>query len=114
MVRNSKIEEEVETDEADGDGTIGAKDNSLEKPTPIAVRSAIETIMDFFFLAESEEMQGCTIKISGMVENELVKNMKETLKRDIYEAFFHSFFFLFSWSNEPILTKNRISETQNK
>lgn len=35
---------------------IRSKLTSLEKPTPVAIRNAIETIMDFSFFAESEEI----------------------------------------------------------
>ena len=63
MVCNSEIKEEVENDEEDDYGTIGANDKCLEKPTPITIRSVIKTIVDFSFFPESEEMQGCTIKV---------------------------------------------------
>ena len=63
MVHNSKIEEQVESDEEDGSDLIGANDKCLEKPNSIVLRSAIETIMDVSFFAVSEEMQGCTIEI---------------------------------------------------
>ena len=63
VVRNSKVEDEVQSDEEDGDDLIGVNDKCLEKPTPIVIWSAIENIMDFNFFAVSEEKQGCTIKI---------------------------------------------------
>ena len=47
MVGNSKIEEEEESDEGDGDNTIGANDKCLKKPTQI-----LKTIMDFSLSAE--------------------------------------------------------------
>ena len=56
MVRNSKIEGDVESNEKDGDDTIGASDKCLEKPTPIATRNTIKTVMDFSFYAESDKM----------------------------------------------------------
>ena len=58
MVHNSEIEEEEEIDEEDGDEAIGANGKFLEKPTPIAIRSAIKTIINFSFCAKSDEMQG--------------------------------------------------------
>ena len=52
MVGKSKIEEEVESDEGDGDNTIGANDKCLKKPTQIAITRAVKTIMDFSLSAE--------------------------------------------------------------
>ena len=55
MTYNSKIQEEVESDEKNVDGTIRANDKCLEKPTPRAIRSAIETIINLRFSAESKK-----------------------------------------------------------
>ena len=60
---------EVEDDEEDGDDTI--KDKCLEKPTSIKLRSAIETLLDFSFFIESDDVQRCTMEISKLIEREL-------------------------------------------
>ena len=128
MVRNSKIEEEVQSDEEDD--FLGANDKCLEKPIPIAIRGAIESIMDFSFFTVSEKMQGCTMYIYGMVENELAKNMKQasaqilakenferSLIDDKLSSIYDIFFILspfFSYNNDPILTKTQIIQTFDK
>ena len=68
---------EVEDDEEEGDSTIEVSDNSLEKPTPIRLRGAIETRLDFSLFMESEKVQRCTLKISGLIENKYSKNLKQ-------------------------------------
>ena len=40
--------------------------------------------MDFCYYDEPEEMRGYTIKISGMVQNELPKNMKQASIKDSF------------------------------
>ena len=41
------------------------------------LRSAIETLMDFSFFMESEELQRYTMKISALEENDLSKKLKQ-------------------------------------
>ena len=82
MVR--EIEEPVESNEEYGDDTIGVNDKCQEKPTSIELRSAIETLMDFSFSMELEEVQRYTIKISALVENELSKNLKQAATKDYF------------------------------
>ena len=41
--------------------------------------------MSFSFFAEAEEIQQCTIKASGMVENGLAKNMKQAFIKDFFK-----------------------------
>ena len=60
---------EVKSDEEDGDDTIKVNDKCLEKPTSIDLRSAIETLVDFSFFMELEEVQRYTMKTSALVEN---------------------------------------------
>ena len=105
MVLNSKIEDEVQSGEEDDDYLIGANDNCLEKPTLTAIRSELKESWTPDLFTVSEEMQGWTIKMRGMVENEKAKNTKqasvqilasENFKRNliddqqskIYEVFF--------------------------
>ena len=83
MTYNSKIQEAVQSDEENVDGTIRANHKCLEKPTPRVIRSAIETIINLSFSAESKEMQGCTIIVSRMVENRLATNMKQASLKDL-------------------------------
>ena len=83
MTYNSKIQEEVQSDEENVDGTIRANDKCLEKPTPRAIRSAIKIVINLSFSAESKEMQGCTIIVSRMVENRLATNMKQASLKDL-------------------------------
>ena len=54
------------------------------KPTPIQLGSAIETLLDFSLFMESEEVQRCTMKISGLIENELSKNLKQASIKDYF------------------------------
>ena len=77
MVREDEESIEVEDDKEEGDNTIEANDNFLEKPTPIQFRSVIETLLDFSLFMETEEVQRCTMKISVLIENELSKNLKQ-------------------------------------
>ena len=51
MVREDEESIELE-DEEEGDNTIEVSDNCLEKPTPIQLRSAIETLFDFSLFME--------------------------------------------------------------
>ena len=60
---------EVKSDEEEGDDTIKVNDKCLEKPTSIDLRSAIETLVDFSFFMELEEVQRYTMKTSALVEN---------------------------------------------
>ena len=83
MVREDEESIELE-DEEEGDNTFEVSDNCLEKPTPIQLRSAIETLLDFSLFMESEEVQRCTMKISGLIENELSKNLKQTSIKDYF------------------------------
>ena len=73
---------EVEGDEEEDGNTIEVNNNCMEKPTPIQLGSAIETLLDFSLFMESEEVQRCTMKILGMIENELSKNLKQASIKD--------------------------------
>ena len=84
MVNEDEESIKVEDDEEERDNTIEVNDNCLEKPTPIQLRSAIETLLDFSFFMESEEVQCCTMKISGLIENELSKNLKQASIKDYF------------------------------
>ena len=84
MVNEDEESIKVEDDEEERDNTIEVNDNCLEKPTPIQLRSAIETLLDFSLFMESEEVQRCTMKISGLIENELSKNLKQTSIKDYF------------------------------
>ena len=53
-----------------------------KKPTQIAIRRALKTIMGFSLSAKQEEMQRCFIKISGMQENSLEKPMKQVSPKE--------------------------------
>ena len=77
MVRENEEPIEVEDDEEEDDNSIEVNDNCLEKPNPIKSRTVIETLLDFGLFMDSEEVQHCTMKISGLTENELSKNMKQ-------------------------------------
>ena len=77
MVREDEESIEVEDDEEKGENMIEVNDNCLEKPTPIQLRSAIETLLTFSLFMESEEVQSCTAKISELIENKLSKNLKQ-------------------------------------
>ena len=87
MVCEDEESIEVEDDEEEGNNLIQVNDNCLEKPTPIQLRSAIETLLDFSFFMESEEVQCCTMKISGLIENELSENLKQASIKDYFEVF---------------------------
>ena len=63
MVREVEKPVEVKIDEEVGDNTIKVNDKCLEKHTSIGLRSTIETLMDFSFFMESEEVQPYTMKI---------------------------------------------------
>ena len=71
MVRETEEPVEVESDEENGDDTIAVSDKCLQKLPSIEVRIAIETLMDFSFFMESEEVHRYMIKISAVAENEL-------------------------------------------
>ena len=77
MVREAEEPVKVESNEEDGDDTIKVNYKCLENSTSIELRSAIETLMNFSFFMESEEAQRYTMKISALVENELLKNLKQ-------------------------------------
>ena len=53
MVREDEKSIEVEDGEEEGGNTIEVNDNCLEKPTPIQLRSAIETLLDFSLFMKS-------------------------------------------------------------
>ena len=76
-VREVEESIEVEDDEEKGENTIEVNHNCLENPTPIQLRSAIETLLNFSLFMESEEVQSCTVKITGLIENKLSKNLKQ-------------------------------------
>lgn len=59
----------VEITEEDGDDTIAVNDKCLEKPTSIELGSTVETLIDFSFFMELEEVQRYTMKLSALVEN---------------------------------------------
>ena len=86
MVREDEESIEVEDDEEEGNNSIEVNDNCLKKPTPIQLRSAIETLLDFLWnlFVESEEVQCCTMQISGLIENELSKNLKQASIKDYF------------------------------
>ena len=84
MVREDEESIEVEDNEEKGDSTIEVNDNCLEKLTPIQLRSAIETLLDFSLFMESEEVQRYTMKISRLIENELSKNLKQASNKDYF------------------------------
>ena len=84
MVNEDEESIKVEDDEEERDNTIEVNDNCLEKPTPIQLRSAIETLLDFSLFMKPEEVQRCTMKISGLIENELSKNLKQTSIKDYF------------------------------
>ena len=84
MVREAQEPVKVESDEEDGDDTIKVNYKCLENSTSIELRSAIETLMNFTFSMESEEMQRYTMKISALVENELLKNLKQASVKDYF------------------------------
>ena len=73
MAREVKEPVEVESDEEGGEDTIEA----------YFKRIAIETLMDFSFFMESEEMQR-NIKISALIENKLSKNLKQASIKDYF------------------------------
>ena len=77
MVCEDEESIEVEDDEEEGDNTIEVNGNCLEKPTLIQLRSTIETLLDFSLFMESEEVRRYTVKISGLIENESSKNLKQ-------------------------------------
>ena len=77
MVREAEEPIKIESDKVNDNDTIEVNDKSLEKPTSIQLRSAIETIMDLNFFVEAEDAQRYTTKISTFVENELSKNLKQ-------------------------------------
>ena len=62
MSRNIEIEEEVEKDEEDDDHKIRANDKFLEKPTPVAINSTIETSINFIFLLSRKKCKGVLLK----------------------------------------------------
>ena len=84
MVREDEESIKLEDDEEEGDNTIEVNDNCLEKPPPIQLRSAIETLFDFSLFMESEKVQRCTMKISGLIEYELSKNLKQASIKDYF------------------------------
>lgn len=101
------------------------------KPTRAAIRSELKESWTPDFFTVSEEMQGWTIKIWGMVENEMANNTKqssvqilasENFKRNSIDdqqskniwSFFHSFSHLFFYSSGSILTKNQIIRVFDK
>ena len=53
IVREDKVSIEVEDDEEEGNNTIKVNDNCQEKPTPIQLRSATETLLDFSLFMKS-------------------------------------------------------------
>ena len=69
MVRDDEESIEVEDDEEEGDDT----NKVLEKPTAMQLRSAIETLLDFSLIMQSEEIQRGTLKISTLIEIEVSK-----------------------------------------
>ena len=84
MVREDEESIEAEDDEEEGDDTIKVNGNCLEKPTQIQLQSTIETLLDFSLFMESEKVQRCTMKISGLIENELPKNLKQASIKDYF------------------------------
>ena len=86
MVREDEESIEVEDDEEEGNNSIEVNNNCLKKPTPIQLRSAIETLLEFLWhlFMESEEVQCCTMQISGLIENELSKNLKQASIKDYF------------------------------
>ena len=84
IVRKDKVSIKIEDDEEEGNNTIKVNDNCQEKPTSIQLRSAIETLLDFSLFMKPEEVQRCTMKISGLIENELSKNLKQASIKDYF------------------------------
>ena len=80
MVREIEEPIEVEDDEEPG----GDEDISLEKPTSIHLRSAIETLLDFSFFTESDEVQRCTLEVSKLIEKELSQSLKQASIKDYF------------------------------
>ena len=84
MVREVEEPVEVESDEEDGDDKIEINDKCLEKPPPIDLRSSLESLMDFIFFMESEEVERYMMKISAFAENELSKNLNQASNKDYF------------------------------
>ena len=80
MVREIEEPIEVEDDEEDG----GDEDISPEKPTSIQLRSAIETLLDFSFFTESDEVKRCTLEVSKLIEKELSQSLKQASIKDYF------------------------------
>ena len=80
MVREIEEAIEVEDDEDDG----GHELISLEEPTSIQLRSAIETLLDFSFFTESDEVQRCTLKVSKLIEKELSQSLQQASTKDYF------------------------------
>ena len=72
------VEDDVEDD--------GDEDISLEKPTSIQLRSAIETLLDFSFFTESDEVQRCTLEVEvpKLIEKELSQSLKKASIKDYF------------------------------
>ena len=76
MVRND--EEEVQEEDEEESTEI---DDAPEKPSSAQLRSVIETITDFSLFSESDEIRCNTIKLSAMMEKELMKGLTQTIIR---------------------------------
>ena len=84
MVREDEESIEVEDDNYMEIIIAIINNNCMEKPTPIQLGSAIETLLDFSLFMESEEVQRCTMKILGFMENELSENLKQASIKDYF------------------------------
>ena len=83
-VREVEESVKVEINEEDGDDTILANNKRLEKPTSKELRSAVETLTDFSFFMELEEVRRYTMKLSALVENELSNDLKLSSIKDCF------------------------------
>ena len=79
MVRKGDVEE-VGSDDDGADS-----EECIEKPTSVAVRNAVETLMNFSLFSGSDEIRSSTIGISKLVESELVRNLKQASITDFLQ-----------------------------
>ena len=81
MVRKGE-DEDVESD--DDDESANA-DVSIEKPGTVEVRNAVESLMNFSLFSISDKIRTSTIEISGLIEIELVRNLKQASIKDFLQ-----------------------------
>ena len=58
--------------------------NAYIKSSTVDVRNAIETILNFSLFIESEEIRISTVRMSKIVEKELVRNLKQIKITDFF------------------------------